>query len=676
MRRAGAIVLWFAGVLVLALASAAAAAGLTSPRNQTFPSLEPELKPFRQKAYDLAVASQAKAAADVLDGMAKSVEAKYGSDSREMLDFRSDQAALLSLAGDGQGALNVARKAVVLARQMSAAYAFFGGSDPTIVLDDQTLAFRQFVQLANTHRDDVADPAALLNEAFRVSQMAELGKASIAAYRKLQEHRLQAGELRDLFSLAWATSDRVYPLNYAKSLLAKLGQDMAKAGLVTVKDIEALNEDIETQNGSITLLGGYMEGLEAVLLSEPMDIDAVQDRLDGDEAYVSIVSGSDGYLYVFCVTRKGFLFRELGFNLYAVEDMIAKLRQAMNVSNGRGAVPVNVAPDEPSREVLETAWRLYAKLFFDVQNILAGKKHLWLSVNGELAKFPFEAPVTQQPNQDTTFANAAWFVRQHAVTVLPTLALLGKQPSALPPSPMRYLGIGSPDYQSLAAWDLRPHATRDVEKLLPLPESAVEARDIGKALSARADDILVGEAASETRLQELSRSGALAGYDVLLFATHGLLPQEMEDAFEGGLALTPTRDHLPPPSLWKEFVFNLETDGLLTPREIATLKLDADLVVLSACNTGTASPIDSEGYSGMTQAFLLAGARTMVVSHWPVVSDAAVAITTRMLGGLKGPPSGKALALSHRQALLDIIAIGGARAHPRYWAPFSIFGGP
>lgn len=672
----GARLLFLLGFAALALADAAAAGGLTPPRNQTFPNLEPELKPRRQIAYDLAVAGQAQAASEVLGAMAVVVEAKHGARSREMLDFRRDQAALLSIAGDGPAALEAARKAVTLARESSSAYVFFSGSDPTIMLDDQTLAFRQFVQLANTHRDDVADPAALLNEAFRVSQMAELGKASIAAYRKLQEHRLQAGELRDLFSLAWATSDRVYPLNYAKWLLVKLGQDMAKAGLVTEKDIEVLDEDIETQNGSIALLGGYMEELEAVLLPELMDIAAVQDRLDGDEAYLSVVSGSDSYLYVFCVTRKGFLFKELGFNLYAVEDMIAKLRQAMNVSNGRGAVPVNVAPDEPSREVLETAWRLYAKLFFDVQNIVAGKKHLWLSVNGELAKFPFEALVTQQPNQDTTFANAAWFVRRHAVTVLPTLALLGEHNRTLAPSRPRFLGVGDPDYRALSSWDQRPHATRDVEKLAPLPESAVEARDIGKALSARADDILVGEAASETRLQELSRSGALAGYDVLLFATHGLLPQEMEDAFEGGLALTPTRDHLPPPSLWKEFVVNLETDGLLTPREIATLKLDADLVVLSACNTGTASPIDSEGYSGLTQAFLLAGARTMVVSHWPVVSDAAVAITTRMLGGLKGPPSGKSLALAHRQALLDVIGSGKSRAHPRYWAPFSIVGGP
>jgi len=672
----GARLLLLLGFAALALADAAAAGGLTPPRNQTFPNLEPELKPRRQIAYDLAVAGQAQAASEVLGAMAVVVEAKHGARSREMLDFRRDQAALLSIAGDGPAALEAARKAVTLARESSSAYVLLNGSDAAISLDDQTIAFREFVELAHNHRDDVAEPTALLEEAFRVSQMAELGKAAIASYRKLQERRLQPGEQRDLFTLAWATSDRVYPLDYARRTFVRFGEDMAQAGLLTAQDIKVLDEDIRTQDASVALLGNHIEGLERVLLPQPLPISEVQARLDADEAYVSFIHGGQGYLYVFCVTRDGFVFQDLDFSLDAAEQLIGSLRRAMNASGARGAVPVKVEAVEPSREVLEAAWQLYTTLFLDIRDAISGKTHLWLSVSGELAKFPFEALVTQRPGIDETFSSAAWFVRRHAITVLPTLAVLGEQIRTSSTSRTRFLGVGAPDYRSLSSWDRRPPATRDIEKLAPLPESALEAQGIGRALSAAPTDILVGGAATEMRLQELSRSGDLANYNILLFATHGLLPQETEEAFEGGLALTPTSDYLPPPSLWKEFVLNLETDGLLTSREIATLKLDADLVILSACNTGAASPIDSEGYSGMTQAFLIAGARTIVVSHWPVVSDAAVAITTGMIAGLKGPPSGRALAMAHRQALLDLIASGESHAHPRYWASFSIFGGP
>lgn len=674
--RVGTGLLLFIASAAVFLTDASVAAGLMPPRNQTFPVLEPALKPLGKIAYDHAVAGRARETAEALAEMAQKVEAAYGLGSREMLDFYRNQASLLSIAGDGAGALDSARKAVLLARKSSVGYVFYGGADPTIRLNDQTAAFREFVALADMHRNDVPDTGALLDEAFRVSQMAGLGKASIAAFRKLQDRRLPLGEPQDLFKLAWTVSDRIYPLSHAKRLLVALGEDMAKTGLLTQEDLETLEEDTENQDHAIALLGNYLDRLEDVLLPAPLGIDDVKALLDKDEAYVSFVIGTEGHLYVFCVTSGGFVLKNLDFNADSADQLVSRLREAMNVSNGRGAVPLETAADEPSNDVLETAWRLYETLFFDIRNLLSGKVHLWLSVDGELAKFPFEALVTQAPRPETTFADAAWFVRSHAVTVLPALSLLGDRRSASKAFRPRFLGIGDPDYAALKPWDQRPHETRGIEKLARLPESATEVQRIGRALAATPGDVLVGEAANEARLQELSRSGELAQYDILLFATHGLLPQDMEDAFEGGLALTPTQDYIPPPSLWDEFTMNIVTDGLLTSREIATLKLDADVVILSACNTGSASPVDNEGYSGLTQAFLLAGARSLMVSHWPVVSDAAVAITTRAVDGLNGAPSGKPLALAHRQALLDVIASGGAKAHPRYWAPFSIFGGP
>ncbi len=118
-----------------------------------------------------------------------------------------------------------------------------------------------------------------------------------------------------------------------------------------------------------------------------------------------------------------------------------------------------------------------------------------------------------------------------------------------------------------------------------------------------------------------------------------------------------------------------EDDGLLTASEVAQLRLDADWVILSACNTAAADGTPgAEGLSGLAKAFFYAGSRALLVSHWPVASDAAVAITTRMLEEARKPDVGRAEA--HRRAMLALID-DRARpyfAHPLFWAPFVVVG--
>ncbi len=115
-------------------------------------------------------------------------------------------------------------------------------------------------------------------------------------------------------------------------------------------------------------------------------------------------------------------------------------------------------------------------------------------------------------------------------------------------------------------------------------------------------------------------------------------------------------------------------DGLLTASEIAQLKLNADLVVLSACNTAAADGTPgAEGLSGLTKSFFHAGARNLLVSHWSVVSESTVKLTTGLFEQLKRQPQlGKSRALqASMRALLDS---GPAFSHPMYWAPFVLVG--
>ncbi len=111
-------------------------------------------------------------------------------------------------------------------------------------------------------------------------------------------------------------------------------------------------------------------------------------------------------------------------------------------------------------------------------------------------------------------------------------------------------------------------------------------------------------------------------------------------------------------------------DGLLTASEIGTLKLDADWVVLSACNTAAGDKVGADALSGLARAFFFAGARALLVSHWSVYSQAAVQLTTRTFANLAvNPRLGRAEAF--RRAMLSVIDEG---MPPSYWAPFVVVG--
>src|SRR5207244_5038607 len=168
------------------------------------------------------------------------------------------------------------------------------------------------------------------------------------------------------------------------------------------------------------------------------------------------------------------------------------------------------------------------------------------------------------------------------------------------------------------------------ETLPALPDSADELRTIARNLGVPASDIHLGRDASETGVKR----APLADYRIVYFATHGLVAGDVKDLAEPSLALAIPRE---PSEL---------DDGLLTASEVAQLKLNADWVVLSACNTIAGEKPGAEALSGLARAFFYAGARTLLVSHWSVESRAATRLTTATFGHLKADPTiGRAGAL-------------------------------
>jgi CHAT domain-containing protein len=183
-------------------------------------------------------------------------------------------------------------------------------------------------------------------------------------------------------------------------------------------------------------------------------------------------------------------------------------------------------------------------------------------------------------------------------------------------------------------------------------------------------DIFLGKYASEHQLKTMN----LADRKVISFATHALLPGDLDGLDQPALALS------------SPAVTGDNEDGLLTMGEIMKLKLNADWVVLSACNTGAAEGAGAESVSGLGKAFFYAGTRALLVSMWPVETTSAKQLVTGIFQSLN---KDKTLSRSGaiRESMLQLIdkkqlidnntgKIVLSYAHPIFWAPFVIVGDP
>jgi CHAT domain-containing protein len=360
------------------------------------------------------------------------------------------------------------------------------------------------------------------------------------------------------------------------------------------------------------------------------------------------------------------------------------------------------------------AHSLYTALFGQVHDLIKGK-HLLIVPSGPLTQLPFQVLVTQPPSSGD-HRGVAWLARDHAITVLPAVSSLkalrrvGRLSAAIRPligfgNPLLTGYPGSPDDDGKAKalakehadWakqarakqrcpETRPQrvagghssksngaarvATRggsvnlaDIKAQVPLPETADELCAVAEGIKAdAARDIRLGSQATEREVKRLSASGELATYRMVHFATHGAVAGELTGTHEPGLILTP-------PETASE-----ADDGYLSASEVAALKLDADWVVLSACNTAAGGATNAEALSGLGRAFIYAGARSLLVSHWAVDSDATVKLITGAVREMsRDPKVGRSEAM--RRSMLALIDKGSKEeAHPAFWAPFVVVG--
>jgi CHAT domain-containing protein len=343
--------------------------------------------------------------------------------------------------------------------------------------------------------------------------------------------------------------------------------------------------------------------------------------------------------------------------------------------------------------------KLYASILEPVATTFQNKKTMIAVPHAELGQLPLSLLVTQSipqpPKSPIPFANyktVPWLTKQIAIAQLPSITSLTSLRSLPTANANRknFIGFGDPYFsakQEKAALKLAQNsqlATRGLPlylrsapktsgvssaelALLPrLPDTKNEIEDIAKVVGASNDDIYLNQNASVKQVM----GADLSNRKVVMFATHGLVPGELDGLTQPALALSSPE------------VTGDKDDGLLTMDKILTLKLNADWVVLSACNTASGDGAGSEAVSGLGRAFFFAGARALLVSNWPVDSVASRNIMTDLFNRQQQNPSfGKAELLC--QSMLNQIDQGGfkegntikyAYAHPLFWAPFVVVG--
>ena len=570
-----------------------------------------------------------------------------------------------------------------------------------------------FLKAARAVSDD--DPAAapeLLDAAFRAAQEAHTGKAGEAL--ALTTARFAAGDgplaalIRQEQDLAdhWRGLSADLTAAYALPVAERNppAEDKARQNLAGLEQ-----QIVQTDQQIATKFPTY------ATLAHPdaIDLAAAQHLLRADEALVTIAAfgGENGEgAYVFIVTQSEARWRVLDVGLSDLTKQVFTLLCGLDIDlwsdDGSRRCAGLTHVDQPTDHLpfdAGAAYSLYATLFGDLAQMLAGKTLLVVAPD-PLASLPLQVLVTQppakaRPTTDTEYRAVSWLGRSNPIAVLPSVAGLAglRTGGMIAAAPSPFIGFGDPtligsrrcpkyDVPGTCPGETGPASVAVVAELqqggspgaietlfrgggidvdavralCPLPETALELHCVAESLDAPASTVRTGAAATLSAL----RREQLDQYRVVEFATHGLVAGDLKT--DSGALTEPVLVLTPDDSAGD--------DGLLRASEIATLKLNADWVVLSACNTAAGDTLGGEAMSGLASAFIYAGARALLVSHWPVGSDAAVRLTSRTFAEIaKDPAIGRAEAL--RRAMVALIDDGGeGDALPSTWAPFSLVG--
>ncbi|MDQ3245663.1 MAG: CHAT domain-containing protein [Pseudomonadota bacterium] len=410
-----------------------------------------------------------------------------------------------------------------------------------------------------------------------------------------------------------------------------------------------------------------------------ISLSELQKQLRPGEAYYKMTAVGDALYGVFATADSARATR-LGMTTSQLDTQVESLRETI-------ATPENGTIMTYAYDV-GLAHELYKNLFVPFERELGAVRHLVFEPDGGMLRLPpnllvmnaadvamIKGRAATGGDAEFDFTGVSWLGRERDIsTSVSARAFRDVRAAPRATGAKQYLGLG--DNTPVAASAVSEAATRDVADLdcvLSMtnwnrPISADELQ-MARAILAPNDpnqaEVLTRDAFTDTAIKQRSD---LDEFRIIHFATHGIVT-------------SPRRKCPAQPALMTSFGGD-GSDGLLTFREIFDLRLDADIVILSACDTAAkASTLATRdaglatggdvALDGLVRAFVGAGGRLVIASHWPVPDEYDA--TKRLISGLftapAGTPTAGALRLA-QQTLMD----DKATSHPFYWSGFAAIG--
>ena len=524
-----------------------------------------------------------------------------------------------------------------------------------------------YFELLTARPDDDSDAAAAMFLASQALQRPGVAQTQAALARELSEGDDEASAL---FRLAVS---RTREIARTRSQIAQLSSK-ASLNADEIRDLSYSQDALTSLELEQTRLQSQLSKFPRyrVLAPQAMALDEMQKLLKTGEAYykVNIVGNA---IYSILVTPDDVRSFKVADDLAALQQTVNDLRDSIvRIEYGAPTTyPFNV----------ELARALYRSLFEPVEAQLADVKHLIYEPDGPLLQLPPYLLVEDQASVDAyvdrtqdidsdvfDFTGVQWFGKGRDMSIAVSPRSFAEVRAIAPSTgKYRYLGLGE---NAVPDASLQYTAAQDDQcqwgtETWGNPISGAElhlARDI---VGATRSNVITGAGFSDSAL--LAQDD-LNEYRIIHFATHGLVTAPKPQCTARPALITSFGDK--------------GSDGLLSFQEIFDLQLNADVVILSACDTAGMASVGASreagvatggnyALDGLVRAFVGAGARSVVASHWPVPDDFDA--TERLIGGMFGAEKDMPLATSLRlaqQKLMD----DPITSHPYYWAAFVVLG--
>jgi len=410
---------------------------------------------------------------------------------------------------------------------------------------------------------------------------------------------------------------------------------------------EEIREEILTNYPAYASLTG-----EAVTLT----IEEIQEKVLADDQVLLQYLLCEKESFLFILDKHSMTVERIGAPRVNIEKKIVELTKPLRET----ASLTNIKFD------LELARELYDILVAPASKFLQKRQHLLIIPDGILYYLPFEALVTDV-NQGTTkkdiwyasYGDAEYLIERNPISYVPSVSVLQhlNKRQMTKQSDVELLAFGNPNYYSISEDEKQLLSSLDWN-FSPLRYSMDEISGIGKLFKNRR--LLLGAEATEENVKSLSQNS-----NILHFSVHGLL--DARQPLYSALVLSQDQDET--------------EDGFLQAYEIYNLDLNADLVTLSACETGLGRLQRGEGIIGLTRAFMYAGARSVMLSLWKVHDESTTEFMTAFYQNWrkKGVSHVEALRYTKLQLMKKTAEMDGQKisyAHPFFWAPFVITGQP